>query len=230
MATKPQAGTGSSESHLSVADRTVVHLLRHGEVYNPDGVLYGRLPGFVLSDLGHQMADRAAAALADRDIAAVISSPMERAQQTASPLATVHALPILINPDLIEADNVFEGQRVSVGDGVLRQPKTWRHLWNPIRPSWGEPYDQVAARMQRAIDDARAQVPGREAVLVSHQLPIWVARLAAEERRLWHDPRSRQCSLASITSLGFDGDELVDIAYTEPSRDLLGKASPIAGA
>jgi broad specificity phosphatase PhoE len=213
-----------------VAERTVVHLLRHGEVYNPDGVLYGRLPGFQLSELGQQMADRAAAALAGRDIAAVISSPMERAQQTASPLAAVHDLPILVNPDLIEADNIFEGQRVSVGDGVLRQPKTWRHLWNPIKPSWGEPYAEVAARMQRAIDDARGQVPGREAVLVSHQLPIWIARLAAEERRLWHDPRSRQCSLASITSLGFDGHELVDIAYTEPSRDLLGKASTIAGA
>jgi len=213
-----------------VAERTVVHLLRHGEVFNPDGVLYGRLPGFMLSDLGLEMADRAAQALADRDIAAVISSPMERAQQTAEPLAGVHALPILVNPDLIEADNIFEGRRVSVGDGVLRQPKTWRHLWNPIRPSWGEPYTEVAARMQRAIDDARGQVSGREAVLVSHQLPIWIARLAAEERRLWHDPRSRQCSLASITSLGFDGDELVDIAYTEPSRDLLDKASKIAGA
>ena len=211
-------------------ERTVVHLLRHGEVFNPEGVLYGRLPGYQLSDLGHQMAERAAAALADRDIAAVISSPMERAQQTAQPLSSVHDLPILIDPNLIEADNVFEGQRVSVGDGVLKQPKTWRHLWNPIRPSWGEPYEEVAARMQQAIADARGQAQGREAVLVSHQLPIWVARLAAEERRLWHDPRSRQCSLASITSLGFDGDTLVDIAYTEPSRDLLAKASKIAGA
>jgi broad specificity phosphatase PhoE len=213
-----------------VAERTVVHLLRHGEVFNPDGVLYGRLPGFVLSDLGLEMADRAAQALSDRDISTVISSPMERAQQTAAPLAAVHDLPILVNPDLIEADNIFEGQRVSVGDGVLRQPKTWRHLWNPIKPSWGEPYAEVAARMQRAIDDARGQALGREAVLVSHQLPIWIARLAAEERRLWHDPRARQCSLASITSLGFDGDQLVDIAYTEPSRDLLEKASKIAGA
>jgi broad specificity phosphatase PhoE len=213
-----------------VPERTVVHLLRHGEVFNPEGVLYGRLPGFQLSDLGHQMADRAAAALADRDIAAVISSPMERAQQTAHPLSTVLDVPILIDPNLIEADNVFEGQRVSVGDGVLKQPKTWRHLWNPIRPSWGEPYEQVAARMQQAIADARGQAEGREAVLVSHQLPIWVARLAAEERRLWHDPRSRQCSLASITSLGFDGNTLVDIAYTEPSRDLLAKASKIPGA
>ena len=210
--------------------RTVVHLLRHGEVYNPEGVLYGRLPGYVLSELGHEMARRAAAALAPNDIAAVIASPMERAQQTAEPIAEVHGLPILTEPLIIEADNIFEGQKVSVGDGVLRQPRTWRHLWNPFQPSWGEPYDEVAARMGAAIDSARSLVRGREAVLVSHQLPIWIARLAAERRRLWHDPRSRQCTLASLTSLAFDDDDLVMITYTEPSRDLLGRASKIAGA
>jgi broad specificity phosphatase PhoE len=212
------------------SDRTVVHLLRHGEVFNPEGVLYGRLPGYYLSDLGQQMAIRAADALADNDVTLVVSSPMERAQQTATPIADRHGLSIETNPDLIEADNVFEGQRVSVGDGVLRQPSAWRHLYNPFRPSWGEPYDEVAARMHAAIDAARAAARGHEAVLVSHQLPIWIARLAAEERRLWHDPRSRQCTLASLTSLSYDGDELVAITYTEPSRDLLAKASKIAGA
>ena len=209
---------------------TTVHLLRHGEVYNPEGVLYGRLPGYYLSDLGIEMADRAAVALADRDIAAVISSPMERAQQTATPIANSHSLDILTNGDLIEAENIFEGKRVSVGDGVLKQPKTWRHLWYPFKPSWGEPYDVVAARMSAAIDSARLQAQGREAVLVSHQLPIWIARLGAEDRRLWHDPRSRQCTLASLTSLTFDGSDLVAITYSEPSRDLLEKASKIAGA
>lgn len=211
-------------------DHTTVHLLRHGEVFNPEGVLYGRLPGYVLSDLGHEMAERAAVALADRDIATVISSPMERAQQTATPIAGRHSLDIITNEDLIEAENVFEGKKVSVGDGVLKQPKAWRHLWNPFTPSWGEPYDVVAARMQKAIEAARLGAPGRESVLVSHQLPIWIARLNAEDRRLWHDPRSRQCTLASVTSLTYQGDDLVAITYTEPSRDLLEKASKIAGA
>ena len=211
-------------------DRTVVHLLRHGEVFNPEGVLYGRLPGYYLSDLGKQMAVRAADALASHDVTHVISSPMERAQQTATPIAERHGLAIETDPDLIEADNIFEGQRVSVGDGVLKQPRTWKHLYNPFRPSWGEPYDEVAARMNRAVAAARTAARGHEAVLVSHQLPIWIARLSAEERRLWHDPRSRQCTLASLTSLTFDDDSLVAITYTEPSRDLLGKASKIAGA
>jgi broad specificity phosphatase PhoE len=176
------------------------------------------------------MAEMAAQALAGHDIAAVIASPMERAQQTADPIAQVHNLEVLTEPLAIEADNVFEGQRVSVGDGVLKQPRTWRHLWNPFRPSWGEPYDVVAERMGQAIHNARESADGREAVLVSHQLPIWIARLDAEGRRLWHDPRSRQCTLASLTSLTFDGDRLMSISYTEPARELLPGASKIAGA
>ena len=211
-------------------NRSVVHLLRHGEVYNPEGVLYGRLPGYRLSDLGEQMAQRAADALSSHDIAAVIASPMERAQQTAEPIARVHGHEIAIEPLAIEADNIFEGQRVSVGDGVLRQPTTWRHLWNPFKPSWGEPYDEVAARMRQAVLNAKELADGREAVLVSHQLPIWIARLDAEGRRLWHDPRSRQCALASLTSLTFDDDDLVSITYSEPARDLLPGASKVAGA
>ncbi len=215
---------------MAAADRTVVHLLRHGEVDNPEGILYGRLPGYVLSELGHEMALRAADALKGHDIAAVISSPMERAQQTAVPVAAAHDLPIGTDPRLIEADNKFEGQRVSVGDGVLKQPQAWRHLYNPFKPSWGEPYSEVAGRMTDAIASARELVRGAEAVLVSHQLPIWIARLAAEQRRFVHDPRSRQCSLASITSLTFRGDVLAAVSYTEPSRDLLEKASKVAGA
>lgn len=210
--------------------RTTVHLLRHGEVHNPEKVLYGRLPGYYLSDLGHEMAERAADALADHDVVAVISSPMERAQQTAAPMALRHGLEVGIDPNLIEADNVFEGQRVSVGDGVLKQPRAWPRLWNPLRPSWGEPYVDVVARMRRAILDARAQARGHEAVLVSHQLPIWIIRLAAEHRPLWHDPRRRQCTLASLTSFTFDDDALVMISYAEPAKDLLPGASKVAGA
>jgi len=210
--------------------RTTVHLLRHGEVHNPDKVLYGRLPGYRLSELGHEMAQRAAEALAHRDITVVTASPLERAQQTAAPIACVHGLTIGTDDDLIEADNVFEGERVSVGDGVLRQPRAWKHLYNPIRPSWGEPYVVVADRMRSAVARARDAALGHEAVLVSHQLPIWISRLDFEDRRFPHDPRRRQCSLASLTSLTFDGDQLTAVVYTEPSADLLAKASKVSGA
>lgn len=210
--------------------RTVVHLLRHGEVFNPQGVLYGRLPGYNLSELGQQMAQRAADALVDRDVAIVWSSPMERAQQTAAPIASAHDLPVGIDDRLLEATNVFEGQRVSVGDGVLRQPKAWVHLRNPLRPSWGEPYREVAARMVSVIENARVVSEGREAVLVSHQSPIWIARLYLEGRRLVHNPAKRQCNLASLTSIVFEGHDLAAILYTEPSADLVELSNKGVGA
>ena len=204
-----------------MSTRTVVHLLRHGEVFNPGGVLYGRLPGFKLSELGEQMAERAADALADRDITVVVSSPLERAQQTAAPVAARHDIRITIDDRALEATNVFEGQRVGVGDGILKNPRAWRHLYNPFTPSWGEPYAEVAGRMRATVAAARSAARGHEAVVVSHQLPIWIARLDAENRRFFHDPRKRQCGLASLTSLSFDDDRLVAITYTEPSADLV---------
>jgi broad specificity phosphatase PhoE len=209
---------------------TTVHLLRHGEVHNPEKVLYGRLPGYRLSDLGHRMAQRAAEALADHDVARVIASPLERAQQTAAPIAGRFGLDIDTDERIIEASNVFEGKRVGVGDGVLRKPQYWHHLRDPFTPSWGEPYTELAARMTAAVEAARDATPGRETVLVSHQLPIWIGRLAFEKRRFWHDPRRRECSLASLTSFTFDGDDLVAVRYTEPSADLLPGASKVAGA
>ncbi|MGB7982919.1 MAG: histidine phosphatase family protein [Candidatus Nanopelagicales bacterium] len=213
-----------------MTERTTVHLLRHGEVHNPEGLLYGRLPDYHLSDLGRQMADRAAEVLAGRDIAVVTASPLERAQETAQPTAAAFDLSIGTDPDLIEAGNIFEGTRVGVGDGILKQPASWRHLWNPMRPSWGEPYAEIAARMRRAIRRARDEARGQEALLVSHQLPIWVTRLDAEDRNFAHDPRKRQCNLASLTSFTFDGDRFIAVSYTEPAADLAAKAAKAKGA
>ena len=143
---------------------TVVHLLRHGEVHNPDGVLYGRLPGFRLSELGHEMAIAVAEHLEAHDIVRVIASPLERAIETAAPIADSHELGIHVDPRLIEAGNFFEGKRVGVGDGALRQPRYWGRLVDPFTPSWGERYQGIAARMTAAIDDIRRDVRGHEAV------------------------------------------------------------------
>ena len=200
-----------------MTEQTIVHLLRHGEVYNPGKILYGRLPGFRLSDAGMGMAEKAAGWFAGRDVTLLVSSPLERAQQTAAPIAEVLSLPVQIDDRLIEAGNAFEGLRVGVGDGALRQPQHWWKLRNPFRPSWGEPYVEIAARMLAAVEAARDTARGHEAVLVSHQLPIWTLRLHLEGRRYVHDPRRRQCGLASVTSVSYDGDRMDSIAYAEPA-------------
>ncbi len=210
-ATQPRIHDGGA------AVETIVHVLRHGEVHNPKGILYGRLPGFGLSVSGRAQAGAVARALADHDIAAVIASPLQRAQETAEPIAAQHGLIVRTDENLIEAGNTFEGLRVSVGDGALRKPRHWWKLRDPFTPSWGEPYLQIAHRMLAAVNKARAEATGREAVLVSHQLPVWTLRRFLQGQRLWHDPRQRQCSLASLTSLVYQGDTLVDIVYSEPA-------------
>jgi broad specificity phosphatase PhoE len=203
---------------------TIVHMMRHGEVHNPDGILYGRLPGFRLSENGRAQARKVADTLADHDITAVFASPLQRAQETATPIASAHGLSIVTDDELIEADNVFEGLKVSVGDGALSKPRHWPKMRDPFTPSWGEPYIQLAHRMLAAANKARDAARGHEAVCVSHQLPVYTLRRFLEGQRLWHDPRRRQCSLASLTSLIYEGDALVDIIYSEPA----GSSDPLA--
>lgn len=203
--------------------RTVVHLLRHGEVYNPRGVLYGRLPDYHLSDRGREMAERVAEWLTgrDADVTHLVASPLERAQETAQPTAKAFGLDVHTDERVIEAGNRFEGKRFGVGDGALAHPRWWWLLRNPLRPSWGEPYTEIAARMLAAMADARDAAAGHEAVIVSHQLPVWTARNAVEGRWFAHDPRRRQCSLASVTSVTYDHERIVSLGYNQPARDLL---------
>ncbi|MBK5307626.1 MAG: histidine phosphatase family protein [Frankiaceae bacterium] len=198
--------------------RTTVHLLRHGEVHNPDRILYGRMPGFRLSDDGLEMAHAAGMALRDRDVVEVVSSPLQRAQETAEPIADVFGLAVTTDDRLIEAANIFEGEK-ALEDGAWKAPHNWRHLRNPLEPSWGEPYAELAARMLAAVEDVRDRVHGHEAVLVSHQLPIWTVRRLVEGRRLWHRPDQRQCGLASLTSLTWVGGRLDRVTYSEPAGE-----------
>ncbi|WP_103380979.1 histidine phosphatase family protein [Pseudonocardia dioxanivorans] len=200
-----------------MSTRTLVHLLRHGEVHNPDGILYGRLPGFHLSERGRAQAETVAKSLVDNDVVAVVASPLQRAQETATPIAAAHGVDIVTEDRLIEADNRFEGTRFGVGDGALRRPANWPLMRDPFTPSWGEPYLRIAHRMLAAAHRARELATGHEAVCVSHQLPIWTLRRYLLGQRLWHDPRRRQCALASLTTLEFTDQELTGLRYSEPA-------------
>ena len=206
-------------------ERTVVHLMRHGEVHNPDGVLYGRLDGYHLSELGARMAQQVADHLVDRDITLVVASSLLRAQETAAPIAASHGIPVTTDDRVIEAGNTFEGTRV----GTMRpidfvHPRYWKRMSNPLKPSWGEPYAEIAARMLATIAEVRSAAAGHEAVIVSHQLPIWTARNALVGARLWHDPRKRECRLASLTTLTYAGGQLESIEYSEPAGALLAES------
>jgi broad specificity phosphatase PhoE len=208
---------------------TVVHVVRHGEVHNPRGVLYGRLPGYHLSERGRAMAAATAGHLADEAVTYVAASPLERAQETAGPIAEAHRLPVVSDERLLESTNHFEGMRLGHDEARLWHPRHWPAYRNPFRPSWGEPYQHVAARMMIALDEAREQAEGYQAVLVSHQLPVWTLRRAVTGRRLWHHPRHRECTLASVTSVLFHGILPVRVGYAEPAAHLLPGAVDVTG-
>ncbi|MFB2554351.1 histidine phosphatase family protein [Herbiconiux liangxiaofengii] len=210
-----------------------IHLVRHGEVFNPNGVLYGRIPGFGLSELGHRMAASAAADLVERDrpIAYLYTSPLQRARESGRPIAEALELEPAIEDRIIEPTNAFEGRRMSGPGGALRDPRMWRFLWNPWLPAWGEHFTSIAARMRAAMTDAhgRAEASGVEGdiVMVSHQLPIWMAHRSIVGEALPHDPRKRRCALSSITSFELRDGRLVEVGYTDPAAGLQASATDV---
>ena len=200
----------------------LVHLVRHGEVENPRGILYGRIEGFGLSERGHRMAELAAASLVGHDIRAVVSSPLQRARESAAPWVARFGGELMVDERLIEPTNHFEG--INMRRDLPRRPDLWRHLVNPQRPSWGEPFRSVQERMLSVIVDAWASVDGGEVVLVSHQMPIVMVARTVARLPLAHNPSKRRCALSSITTLERRGAEFVEVSYTEPAAELLADA------
>lgn len=202
------------------AKTTVVHLVRHGEVYNPDKILYGRLPGWHLSERGQRQAAATASSFEGHDIRYFACSPLQRTQETSRPFTEVIGTKPNLDEDLLEAGNTFEGLHIKGIDSALWNPKYWPRLRRPSVPSWGEPYEEIADRMFHAIERAREAAEGAEAVLVTHQLCIIAAQRRARYLKLAHNPATRQCNLASVTSLVFVGDTIVDVRYSEPAGHL----------
>lgn len=203
---------------MTAVDTTIVHLVRHGEVYNPRKILYGRMPGYHLSSRGRSMAAVTAEFFAGRDVAYLAASPLERAQETAEPIAAVTGCQVQTCEEIIEAGNTFEGLRTKGWRSQLFNPIRWRYMTNPAKPSWGEPYEEILTRMQVALRHARSEAEGREAVLVSHQLPIVMVQRAVQHKPLRH--MRRECDLASVTSLVFAGEDVIDWTYSTPAAHI----------
>jgi broad specificity phosphatase PhoE len=220
-------------------------------VFNPDGILYGRLPGFGLSKLGHRMAQAAADELIarDRPVTALRVSPLQRTRESAAPIAAAFGLEPVIDERIMEPTNRFEGTRMK---RAVRNPVYWPYLVNPLRPSWGEAYTRIEQRMLAAVEDAFQSVDSGDVILVSHQLPIWVTHLSVAGERYPHDPRKRRCALSSITSFErieprepAEGDvdaaagpvqhpartaesrRLVEVGYVEPAASLQAAATDV---
>ena len=227
-------------SRLETVPAEQIHLVRHGEVFNPQGVLYGRLPGFGLSDLGRAMAATAARDLAarKRHVAAIVSSPLQRTQQSAEPIGRAFDLEAALDDRVIEPENRFEGKRMSGPDSALLDVRNWAFLINPWEPSWGEPFGSIARRMLLAMDDAWNAADGGDVVIVSHQLPIWMVHRRVAGKSLAHDPRRRRCALSSITTFerrratgagsnSSSGTDWVEVGYRDPAAGLSVNATDV---
>ena len=214
-----------SEGKLVAMPASRLHLVRHGEVFNPQGVLYERLDGFELSETGHKMAKAAADELASqgREIRKLLASPLLRTQQSAAPISKAFGLEIAVEPRVIEPWNKFKGLKVGPG-AILKRPSIALNLYNPARPSWGEPFVEIADRMTSAALDAWRDADGGDVVIVSHQLPIWMLYRSSAGLRLPHDPRSRRCSLSSITSFEVVDGKLREVSYLEPGLSVAANA------
>lgn len=203
---------------------TTIHFVRHGEVENPNHVLYERLPGFHLSARGVRMARATAQYIATvpqmRGISAIYSSPLERTQETAQQIASALQIgPIILDKRLIEAENNFRGKRIGYGEGALWKNNNWKLVSNLWKPSWGESYKSIAARVG---DFAREQVknhPGEQIVAVTHESPIWSYRHLLETGHSEHNMLLRKTALASITSITYDcaNMNVLSITYVDPA-------------
>lgn len=201
-----------------------LHLVRHGEVHNPDGILYGRIPGYRLSERGELMARMSADSMSDAPVIRLYASPLERAQQSAQPWAERFGLDVRTEPRIIEPWNAFEGRKFDLL-GSLRKPSEWRLIANPMKPSWGEANDAMAGRVVAAMEDAwdELEESGEDGdiVMVMHQAPIWITHLHLAGKRLWHDPRKRRCALSSITSFHRDeAGRFIEAGYVDPAADI----------
>lgn len=200
-----------------------LHFVRHGEVFNPKGLLYERLDGYPLSERGHKMAEAAAKELAGmgREVSRLIVSPLERTRQSAAPVAEQFGLEPVIDERIIEPWNLLRGYPMGPR-ALLAKPSLALNLYNPSRPSWGEPFSQIANRMTEAALAGWESTESGDVVFVSHQLAIWMTYRSAMGLRLPHNPRNRRCSLSSITSFEVQDGKLVPVDYREPGMKLAG--------
>lgn len=212
---------------------TTIHFVRHGEVHNPDHILYERLPGFHLSDRGRRMAEATARYLAanpqTNTAAAIYSSPLDRTRETAQAILTAlnetraarneEPLELVTDQRIIEAGNNFRGTRIGHGEGALWRNGNWKLVTNLWKPSWGESYRQIAARVGAFAQEKVREHAGQQIIVVSHESPIWSYRHLLETGRPEHNMLLRHTALASVTSITYDSQtgNVMSITYVDPA-------------
>lgn len=156
---------------LHAPDRTDIYLVRHAHVHNPADILYGRLPGFRLSDVGLGQARQVAEFLSGRTIDAIYSSPLLRARQTAAAISrALPGVPMHGSKLIVEVNSSYQGSPNSV-------MKPGFSFYEPLKGELDESMATVYARFSRFLRQVVRRHAGRAVVAVSHADPIAIARL-----------------------------------------------------
>jgi len=204
---------------------TRIHFVRHGMVHNPQGIFYGRLPGYSLSAEGWRQAEAGAQSLADRSIVAIYSSPMLRARQTARAIASRHpGRRVRTSQNLNEVYVPIQG--LPLAEGIARG---W-DLYTGNRPPY-ESIEDIFRRMLRFTQQMRQRHFGQEIVAVTHGDPIGFLMLWAQGRPVTAENKAplyqHYLAVGSITTLTFATaftEERPALEYTVPYT---GPANPI---
>ncbi|MFI5284965.1 MAG: histidine phosphatase family protein [Candidatus Dormibacteria bacterium] len=197
---------------------TRLHLVRHCDVRNPDGVLYGHLPDFPLSEKGVKQAHALGRFFARTKAREIYSSPLERARQTSEIIASyLNPVSITYTDDLIETRFGLYLQGVPPKQVPWRRPLWLIHMMWPGLLGNDESVEELAARVRRPLMRLLADHPGEGGICVSHGDPIQGFWVTAEHRPKYALHRL-QCAKGGLLELDYEGEELRHLAYLPPAK------------
>ncbi|MBV9101499.1 MAG: histidine phosphatase family protein [Candidatus Dormibacteraeota bacterium] len=201
---------------MADAPSTRLYLVRHCDVRNADGVLYGHLDDFPLSDKGVQQAHAIGRHLAESGVRRIITSPLERARQTADIVAShLEGARVDVSDDLIEARFGRYLQGVRPRDVPWRRPLWFIHMaWPGLLPI-DESVSQMAARIRRQLVRLLREQPGEPGMCISHGDPIQAFWVESTGRRAYALHRL-QCAKGGMLELDYEGTRLATLAYRSP--------------
>ncbi len=207
---------------------TRVTLVRHGHVHNPDNIIYGRLPGFGLSEVGRQQVEAAAAHLLDAELGAVFTSPQQRAMETAEILQRHHPDLAIRRTDLVDETRCyFEGHPAEEVEA-----RGW-DLYTGVDGGYEVP-EEVGARGAQFVAVIRARFAGQHITVVTHgdviaftvlhvmRDTVHVSRKRTLARFGIIDKYPATASLTTLIYLTTDPNEVPSVEYVRPyDEDLL---------
>ncbi|MBV8300645.1 MAG: histidine phosphatase family protein [Candidatus Dormibacteraeota bacterium] len=212
---------------MSEPVHTRLYLVRHCDVHNPQGVLYGHLPHFKLSSKGEDQAHALGRFFASTAVRRIYTSPLERAAQTAAIIASY-----VTNADIVTTDDLVEARFGRYLQGVRPRDVPWRRpLWF-LHMAWpgllrrDESVATMAERVERPLRALLDDFPGEGGICVSHGDPIQAFWIRAENRPAYALHRL-QCAKGGRLDLDYAGGALKRITYEPPSVQSTAEAGPV---